>query len=173
MNYDRLVEAKKYYESLGFIYKDVPWTTDYDVHYETAPPDTNFYQVNNKLLVASGEQSFIQLLKNKTLPAGKYQTITPCFRNDNEDELHQRYFMKLELLNTNVTKLEETIQQASDFFNKFLPTKLESTKQGIDIISKKTGIELGSYGIRHSKFGAFVYGTGLAEPRLTIVLEKE
>ena len=58
------------------------------------------------------------------------------------------------------------------FFNKYLKTKrLESSKDILDILSLD-GIELGSYGFRkHLDYG-WVFGTGVAEPRLSIALDK-
>jgi phenylalanyl-tRNA synthetase alpha subunit len=123
-------------------------------------------------LVASGEQGFIELMIRENL-VGKYFTITPCFREEKYDELHLPYFMKLELIDTEVDnkKLPAMINDAKRFFDNYLETKVIPTKDGYDIVSAKSNIELGSYGIRAYKEFLWVYGTGVAEPRLSQVLE--
>lgn len=55
------------------------------------------------------------------------------------------------------------------FFEKELNTNLDiiKTDDGFDINYKK--YELGSYGIRSCEYLSWIYGTGLAEPRMTII----
>src|SRR5690606_9218117 len=112
---------------------------------------------------------------NKELEDGKYCAITPCFRVEAvESEITRPYFMKVELihitkesLNENLTKM---INDARSFFNCYVNVRLEKTsesKTSYDINHEKTGIELGSYGIReYNDIGTWIFGTGCAEPRL-------
>jgi hypothetical protein len=102
INWSLFSKAISAYEDLGYKLIEVPWQVDRKTIDITLPPgkipatvssggDTNY-------LVGSAEQSFIYLaLQGKLLP-GKYQALTPCFRDDPEDEWHQKYFMKLELI---------------------------------------------------------------------------
>ena len=114
------------------------------------------------------------MLDNK-LKKGKYQAITPCFRDEpKHDNLHKPYFMKLELIDAdaNSKSLSNMIAHSLNFFRIYLDcfdTRID--KLSIDIIDSKHGIELGSYGIRTNRAcGPWVFGTGVAEPRLSYVL---
>lgn len=175
--------AETYYSSLGYKKIDVPWIIDEDIKKITAPPGKEGIDFRSRKLNASAEQSYLQLIKEKKIEPGKYVATTPCFRDeDQEDELHQFYFLKTELINFNLNddtnlenKLQQTIKDALEFFEQYLPVKVAKTKIGYDIIDKKLEIELGSYGIRKHRFQSknevsWVYGTGVALPRLTQVL---
>lgn len=122
-------------------------------------------------LVGSAEQSFIQMIFDGTLPPGRYQTVTPCFRSDAQDELHESHFIKLELIDTaNSSSWPDIASIAQDFFS--IPTSIVgiSDKQ-CDIVS--ADIELGSYGCRRMfKDVFFAYGTGVAEPRYSLAKKK-
>jgi hypothetical protein len=75
---DRLWKIRyilKFYESFGFKRIESPWTVTKDVSDITKPPGGK-----DKVLVASGEQSFLYLYLKGFLPRGRYQTVTPCFR---------------------------------------------------------------------------------------------
>jgi hypothetical protein len=176
-----LVEAKAYYASLGYTYIEVPWEVEEKVSKITKPPERKEYQLNSGVLVASGEQSFLQLLKDKNLEPGSYQCITPCFREEPViDEIHKPYFMKLELINTDFPfkpTLDKMIQDAYNFFSKRIECKIIRTESAnhhedhqYDIVTADKEIELGSYGMRwnHEHIGKmWLYGTGLAEPRFS------
>jgi len=58
-----------------------------------------------KVLVASAEQSFLYLYLKGFLPKGSYQSTTPCFHYDNFDDLHTKYFIKNELIKTDMTTI--------------------------------------------------------------------
>jgi hypothetical protein len=123
-------------------------------------------------------------LDNPSL-TGKYVTMTPCFRNEPIiDELHQPYFMKVELINWEKTEIEDMNKMIADarlLFEQELwvdaVPNIDPDPIGIaayDIITHHSEIELGSYGIRqHPKVGRWLYGTGLAEPRYSQAVEKE
>ena len=64
---------------------------------------------------------------------------------------------------------------AQQFFSLHVPVDLvktddERSDESYDIESN--GIELGSYGIRQHENITWVYGTGLAEPRLSIAIKR-
>lgn len=177
INYQRLVEAQNFYKEYGFVPLEVPWEVDADVEAITKPTGLKSYPLNDGVLVASGEQGFLQLMKEKKLEPGSYQTITPCFRDEvYKDVYHLPYFMKLELIlahNDSYIDLTHVVEVAWRFFTKHIRCKIVNMgNQSFDIVSFEKGIELGSYGIRnHPLVGSWIYGTGLAEPRLTCTIE--
>jgi hypothetical protein len=194
--YKRLLAALEYYERAGYKYVDVPWAVSRDAILLTRPSHITCepvnYEAGGKAVypVASAEQSFIQMKMDDPNFSGKLVTLTPCFRNEPViDELHQPYFMKVELINWLNSALEKN---APEVLNKMIADarlllegelfvdvvhNTDPDPLGVaayDIVTAKTGIELGSYGIRrHPKVGAWLYGTGLAEPRYSLALDKE
>jgi len=183
IDYLLIADAVEYYQDNGYKLIDVPWTVPEDVIRITARQNINLENSKylDKHLVGSAEQSFLHLMKTGKLTAGKYCAITPCFRDDDEDDTHQKYFMKLELIHVTSewwkwsNSLETMIYDANNFFSLHVPTAVIKTNdarsdESYDI--KSNNIELGSYGIRHHENTHWVYGTGLAEPRLSIVIDK-
>jgi hypothetical protein len=199
LQYVRLLEAREYYERCGFKYIDVPWAVSRDAVLMTRPPviqgepfsytagGIGFYPV------ASAEQSFLQMQIDATNAGspitGSFCAITPCFRNEAVlDDLHQPYFMKLELISWDKTSAEDLNKMIAgarlfiendaaglwvDVIKNNDPDPI-ARHQTYDIVAKHTRIELGSYGIRqHEKVGRWLYGTGLAEPRYSYAIEAE
>ena len=193
INYTRLTEALDYYTKVcGFIYKDVSWLVNEEISNITKPDERKNFFVRDKVLVASAEQSFLQkVLIDKSLEYDEnYIAITPCFRDEPVlDELHNLFFMKAEMFcRIKSTKdgyklLDLYIRAAQAFFERYnIKTKVVDTGctffltiQSYDIIDEKTGIELGSYSLNELKHEAnmWVCGTGLAEPRFSVVLNKQ
>lgn len=171
----RLITAISFYSCKGYHYTNLDWTVDRKISEITKPIDRRDYFIEDKSLVASGEQSFLQLIVDNKLSNGRYCGITPCFRDEDAvDELHQRYFMKVELINTldvNKESLNKMIDCAYELYSKYLNIEvIEVGDQLYDIVDSKNKIELGSYGIRHYENIHWVFGTGLAEPRLSKVI---
>ena len=169
INYRTLAAGLDHYEALGYPYLEVPWVVDPKATHVTLPKERRATSVYFGDLVGSGEQSYIELMqRGQTIT--KACCITPCFRDEEQyDELHHAYFMKLELINTDATtqNLQAMIGDALSFFQQFTPsTVIETGKNMFDIIDEKTGIELGSYGFRSFDTHTFIYGTGVALPRL-------
>lgn len=103
IHFHYLVAAQWAYKELGYTPIDVPWWATRDIVNITKPiglPEHSEYElsINNKCLLASGEQGFLYMANKGQLPSGNYQTITPCFRNEPHDTFHQKQFMKLELM---------------------------------------------------------------------------
>lgn len=190
----RLLDAVPFYEKAGYAYTDASWVVDPEVNAITKPAHIQDFRLLVKAanlqevsLVASAEQSFLQKAKYQfdkfgARLRGKWQTVTPCFRNEDVlDELHHAYFMKLELINwgeCRVGYLHETIATAETYFRQFVNVDIIENdlkhEKGFDIVTRKGRIELGSYGIRqHPDYGWWLYGTGVAEPRLTQAINKE
>lgn len=193
INYNLLDSSVQYYDSLGYKRVESPWTVSPRIAEITKPSNKDIdwkLNHNGKVLVASGEQSFLYLYLKGFLPKGKFQTVTPCFRFEPFDEIHTKYFMKNELINTkkpSEQKARKMAEEALDFFAQFIQrdslqlveTDRDSTNGrsttivNYDIMARvnsETSIELGSYGYRKCSFLKWCYGTGLAEPRMSQVL---
>lgn len=171
IDYHLLVQAIDYYKSNGFKYLDLDWTIPESISSITKPADKKDYLIENKALVASAEQSFLDMIINSNLKKGKYCGLTPCFRDEEAlDYIHQRYFMKVELidtLNVNEKSLKKILGICLQFFNQKIRCDIVKTEFGYDIIDSKNGIELGSYGIRKIEKIEWIFATGLAEPRFS------
>ena len=171
INYKILDESLNYYTTHGFQRIETPWTVSEYVDNITKPKDRQPFQLkhNNKCLVGSGEQSFLYLYLKEFLPLGQFQTITPCFRFEEFDYSHTKYFIKNELIKTDVVnnnELDKITEICLNFFKSYIPNvEIITTEFGYDI--EYDGHELGSYGIRECEFLKWIYATGCAEPRLT------
>ena len=99
INYNNLAKSIEFYEIQGYKRIEAPWLVPPCIDNITKPKNKRHYMLkhNNKCLVASGEQSFMYLYLKENLPLGKFQTITPCFRDERYDLYHEKYFMKNEL----------------------------------------------------------------------------
>lgn len=140
--------------------------------------------------IGSAEQAFAEkfLLNGDICGPWPYQAVTPCFRNEPTDLWHLKYFIKNELFyfvrgdsSTYKTKLGSLCQQALDFFRDEMNIScslIQVGPQAFDIFAHEPesslidagfAVELGSYGIRETPHGSWVYGTGCAEPRTSQV----
>jgi hypothetical protein len=165
----RFSKAIEYYESVGFRYQDVPWRVSPEFDRMTRPDWCQQFIVKEKALVGSAEQSFLSIYNE--LDTGLYYSITPCFRDEVEDELHQVGFMKLELFSRNINNFEKIVGAAEGFFRRATNNKATT----VDVVHAEkdilvNGIEVGSYMIRYKDGYNWTCGTGLAEPRLTKAL---
>jgi hypothetical protein len=180
IDYNLIASSVTFYEKLGLKRVETPWYVSKAVSDITKPatvPDSFILNHNDKVLVASGEQSFLYLYLKGYLPKGAFQTVTPCFRYESHDETHTKTFIKNELidtLNADKNALDRLTSAAHDFFISigFSRSYLEitETREGYDI--EYNGVELGSYGIRECSFLKWVYGTGCSEPRTSFLLRK-
>jgi len=178
LDYVLLGKAIKYYKSLGYKEVELPWTASKEAIEATLPPQGLPISSDIGMLVGSAEQSFLDRIVMRQQEGGrflgKYQATTPCFRNEIEDSLHKKYFMKTELFNNETVtgeELQKMIAHALNFFDSLnldVDFMVDPTGDHMfDILEEQTGIEVGSYGIRHhEKFGSWIYGTGIALPRL-------
>lgn len=99
IDYSRLDRSLIHYGDSIHKYNRIesPWTVTKVVSAVTKPDNRNDWEIigKDKVLVASGEQSFLYLYLKKFLPKGKFQTITPCFRDEAFDITHTKYFIKM------------------------------------------------------------------------------
>lgn len=150
IDYSIINKSISFYKNKGYSRVETPWLVPACIDDITRPKTATPYELvhNHKRLVASGEQSFLYQNLKGFLPKGKYQTVTPCFRDEKVDFIHCKYFIKNELIITDNV----------------------SDKSLDDIVCDN--IELGSYGIRSCPFLDWVYGTGCAEPRTSSLIKK-
>ena len=179
IDYVKLASAEKYYGAEGFDIIEVPWIVPYSPYISLRPPNINrreFYTLDG-YLNASGETSFLTLMQGGVI-LRKNACVTACFRDEEViDETHYKYFMKLELIDTDVSteNLNNMIASAQRHLNQYCPTKVVATNEGVqtyDIVDERFGIEVGSYGVREVDGFRWIYGTGIALPRLDVVIEK-
>lgn len=190
VDWSRLARAVEFYKRLGYTYVEAPWTTDAEAANITCDEARHTLRVSanghQDVLVGSAEVSFLQMRGRDQLPPGKYVAITPCFRYEKPDFLHQEYFMKVELFRDDVCNtivMDNMTWEARHFFYNEIEKipypkrgwtpdiKLSwvKTEEGYDI--ELNGVEIGSYGIRRLSSGrAWIYATGLAEPRFSRAL---
>lgn len=185
IDYGNISKSIEFYGDKGFARIEAPWTVSPAISSITKPVDRTDYILrhNGKSLVASGEQSFLYLYLKNHLPKGRFQTVTPCFRDETFDHLHSKYFIKNELIDTldvSEDNLHHIILTCLEFFRMSLgeSVRVMKTQEGYDIVCKagEKDVELGSYGIRSCEFLDWIYATGCAEPRLSDVkriLQKE
>jgi len=188
IDYKLLGEAQSYYSKFGYNYIEVPWMVSANCDNITKPDDIQEMKIeyNGKHIIASGDQGFLYLRMKGYINNGRYQTITPCFRNESQDNIHQKMFMKCELiefvpvgmdLGKLKAKMNDIAKDAYTFFEIHAkdPSELNYTaynespqcrnlcKRDIEY----RGFEIGSYGIREYNDIAWIYGTGIAEPRFS------
>lgn len=178
VDYNLIAKAIRFYCEHQYIYIDVPWLVSRGSIDVTRPMNARYFETFAGILVASGEQSFLEI-RNDLEADQKYVCATPCFRDEKHDDLHRQTFFKVELIVARPKypewSLFEMIETAEKFFKdnchqsqrdiKRVPTEI-----GIDINLGK--VELGSYGIREHQGFKWVYGTGCAEPRLSQAIQK-
>jgi seryl-tRNA synthetase len=185
MRYELIAYAQRFYDSKGFTDKEVPWVVSERASNITKPDFANNTYVSNTnvgyghaALVASGEQGFLQLILDKQLKYGFYQTTTPCFRTEMVyNQLTRPYFMKTELimyLKDDFKYHFEHMLRIGLEFHRSIGLEVELEEMGedqVDIVDTHGGVELGSYGIRTHDDFTWAYGTGLALPRTEVVLK--
>ena len=174
IDYKIISNSIDYYENNKFKRIESPWTVSEYVDSITKPNHIPSFQLkhNNKCLVASGEQSFLYLYLKEFLPKGQFQTTTPCFRFESFDYTHTKYFIKNELIKTdlvNINELDKITNICFDFFKQYIP-EIEVIKTDIGYDIEYKGKELGSYGIRENEYLKWIYATGCAEPRLSKII---
>ena len=190
IDYQIIADAIKWYTSRGYEYIDACWMSTRQAVDITKPPGASrmdVYAGNDDgsighcydSLVASGEQSFIELMilgeKNGGIGPGRYLCVTPCFRDEPvRDEWHHNWFLKVELISAwpfDVRgELRDMLHAARLFYDQYVPAETLKTDIGRDIVCD--GIELGSYGLRSYENMNWIYGTGVAEPRLSQVIAR-
>ena len=127
INYNNLHQSILFYEEKGYARIESPWTVTESVINITKPfffHEIYKIETKQKCLVASAEQSFLYLYLKGFLPKGKFCSCTPCFRDEIFDQTHSKYFMKNELIVTDVVnekELQKVLGHAYNFFSSMFP----------------------------------------------------
>jgi len=179
IDWSKIFNAYRYYEYCGFKNLNVDWTVPSEYVDVTKDSSIKGFFVDGLELIGSAEQAFIKMIDNQELEGDtRYMALSPCFRDEQIlDKLHRQYFMKLELIvlfesHFSQLALHDIIDICVKFFKQYLHVDVIQTGEfQYDIVELKTGIELGSYGIRKWKNHTWIYATGIAEPRLSSVIE--
>ena len=188
IDYNLLNKSLKYFSKKGFKQIEVPWRVSREAIEGTFNSDNSF-TTENKFLIGSAEQGFLELYLQNKLTSNQLMSVSPCFRNELEDYLHQQEFIKLELI-CFVDKLTDLDFRFNDEYSNikglvinFIIKKLKIKASDIfisrvldsrsfyseDILIN--GIEYGSYGIREFQNKYYIYGTGIALPRASKILK--
>ncbi len=185
IDYSILAAAIEHYKKLNYEYVDVPWLAGYSAINRTKPANCQAMEVKSNIhswgyLLGSAEQAFTQQMMDGTMKIGNFVACTPCFRDEAcYTEATKLHFMKVELirvrkvLNANPvaefknTDVLDMVTQAVRFMENYSNVLTVKTTDGFDIIDAD-GLELGSYGLRSLGSYRWIYGTGVAEPRLSI-----
>lgn len=173
IDYKKISEAIDFYKNKGFSHIEVPWDTSEKYRNITFNGEDFNPIGENRYLVGSAEQSFAMLYHLEKIVRGSYVACTPCFRGDEIDKYHQEYFMKVELFDNNDTsekRLLHIINLARVFFEQYISVKIVKVGDFEYDIMTHFDLELGSYGIRQHGNLKWIYGTGIAEPRLSKAL---
>lgn len=176
IDYAKIASGQDYYTKLGYEEIAVPWIISFEPYNATRPPHRKEFYCLDGYLNASGEQSFLELMI-QGVSLTKHYCITPCFRDEPViDATHHRSFIKLELINTDATQenLKQMIADAVTFFSRYTSVQVIATNNegtAFDIIDSHHHIELGSYGIRTYNEYTWIYGTGIALPRLDTIIK--
>ena len=183
IDYEIIADSLKFYSSIGYKRIEVPWVVSKPISDITRPSSVHGHDVikNDKLktFVGSGEQGFLYLMAKSQLPHGFYVTTTPCMRDDTFDETHTKYFVKTELIHVGEFKtdidrdsaVEKLMRDALQFFRRHTSGKIQAVSSADSIDWEYNGIEIGSYGMRRSMVGDWIFGTGVAEPRFSRLLK--
>ena len=189
IDYRKISDAVDFYRKLGYKYIEVPWIVSESTSSITTPKGRKNFKTFMGNLVASGEQSFLEIRSHLL---GRYVCVTPCFRDENEvNDLCRNYFMKVELIDVKPKfpdlSSKMIMMDAFKFFQRYGKVSIEITDEGMDL--KMNEIEIGSYGFRSKKANykgkdfligidwsdpytkdefVWAYGTGCAEPRLSM-----
>lgn len=175
INWPRIGRADEYYRTL-YQYVEVPWVVNRVFIAATAPPGSSICSTNTGDLVGSAEQGFLALSAGgKIRNDVHYYSVSPCFRGaPPDDPYHNLHFMKVELYYPTGTPKDvgRMVEAAAKFFalEGAIP-EIVKTPEGFDL--NVGGVEVGSYGYRSVGDHAWVYGTGLAEPRFSQALRSQ
>lgn len=181
IDYKLLAKAIKYFSHKGYTQIETPWRVSEDSINLTFKSSEAF-KSDDKFLVGSAEQGFLELISNNIIQPSRYMSVSPCFRNEIEDYYHQQEFIKLELIDIVVNKNIFTLSNMRDCVLKFIIKHLKVKSSMITLVSTGNkgdydfdilinGIEYGSYGYRNIGEIIYIYGTGIALPRASKILK--
>jgi hypothetical protein len=159
----RMARCMAFWQAQGYAAVSLPWIAHPDYTEATCPPGGRPQPtLGLGRLVASGEQSFLQMAHRKQLPdAPAYVGWSPCVRHEPVyDETHHLYFMKVELfapvvdwqavdvvnemLHGSQLWMEEELRVAGLASSHLTLREVAQDQWDLEI----AGLEVGSYGLR-------------------------
>ena len=184
--YQLAVRAVQHYQSLGYNYVEVPWIVSEYANRATLPDDGNIgrFVGTDKCFIGSAEQGIIELFTDYTYDkdsVSKFMnrllvSMSPCVRlNDTNTVYNKETFLKVELsyITDDDKSAKEVLgiikKDAINFFKMISGNRVYYEDGDINIVSNENSVELGSYGTRSIRGLYYVYGTGLALPRATMI----
>lgn len=177
INWMHLAQALAFYEQQGFTRLELDWHTTKEINLWTCPHPDRMYGFDDRALVGSAEQSFMQAQVDGLLQKGKsYVALTPCFRREPVvSQTHQLHFMKVELYvaheasDQHVRRLSALAKQCME---SLAPIQVDcvETIEGLDLDIQ--ALEVGSYAARRMHNHEWTCGTGLAEPRFSTACQR-
>ena len=180
VDYKLLSKAIKFFSHKGYTQVETPWRVSEESINLTFKSSESF-KSDDKFLVGSAEQGFLEMISDGILEYGRYMSVSPCFRNENEDYYHQQEFIKLELIDIILVKNMFALNLMRDNVLKFITKHLKVKSSSIVVVSTNDdstdfdilidGIEYGSYGFRNIEEKVYIYGTGIALPRASKILK--
>ena len=170
IDYQLVAKAIEFYLAAGFEYIEVPWIVP--IEYNKITFEGPFpFETSYGVLVGSAEQALIYMLMAGALSKNKkYVTASPCFRDDLVDATHQKSFFKVELFCATDESYDSLLICANEFLKSVGIECLVEQQSAIQHDLLCNNIELGSYGSRIYNEIKWNYGTGLAEPRTSGIL---
>ena len=182
IQYRIVSDAIDFFSRRGFYYTEAPWVVSEDAYNVTVPVGGE--QAEDFRLVASGEQSFMQMRLDKKLQDGSFVCATPCYRpwDKSRSVVHYSQFFKVEAITLtgdrkpSEREYDHLINTAFAFMARYRSDlqvvettddpRVECETLISHDIESADHIEMGSYGIRrHDKIGHWIYGTVVAVPR--------
>ncbi len=140
VDWQLLGKAMFHYECAGFKPLTVPWSVPNDVAMVTCPDQDRMYAFEDEVLVGSAEQAFMAMQFQGQLPPGG-MWLAPMFSERAVlDDLHQKYFMKVELYSTEenqVGKALELAKAAQNFmkaWGQVQKPEIVKTEEGFDLV---------------------------------------
>ncbi len=194
VNYSLIGRAIEFYKGIGYEYVEVPWEVSTAAAAMTCLDNTKILHTHSSspsgkmlnhgsALVGSAEQGFFELWIDNKLPKGSFVACSPCFRlNEPDTPYHFPQFMKVELgkmiyysdehCDDIANEISIMRNHARSFFDAHTNHEVKEVKVG-DVGEwdlEINDVEVGSYGARVlSNDNIWIYGTGLAEPRFSMV----
>lgn len=176
----RLGHMMLLWQSAGAHVVNLPWMASQAAMDATRPPErspNSDIGTSFGFLVASGEQSFMDLREDDWANGQTYLGWTPCFRHEPTfDSTHHYYFVKAEVfVPVEENKIAEEVDRVRNIAMMGFESALRLSNHTARLEFRQTGaaaydiecngIEVGSYGARQFKGKWYVFGTALAEPR--------
>lgn len=180
VDYKLLSKAIKFFSHKGYTQVETPWRVS-EESINLTFKSSEAFKSDDKFLVGSAEQGFLEMISDGILEYGRYMSVSPCFRNEKEDYYHQQEFIKLELIDIILVKNMFALNLMRDNVLKFITKHLKVKSSSIVVVSTNDdstdfdilidGIEYGSYGFRNIEEKVYIYGTGIALPRASKILK--